>query len=376
MPVSAIIHVFAQQVRRLCRWLAVAPERTGSEMAITARPKILVVLKPSLYQVLCSSAADQALRQMGDMGFRGLETDLASEELARLLPGVDLLVGGWGTPRFSPTVLDAADRLRLYVHTAGSVKGILPPAVFERGITVTHGAGAIATAVADMAVCLIWMLLRQPHRLDRAIRSGKSWAECRSTSTGLTSTGLGRELSGQRVGVLGAGHTGRCFVKLVQALGCEAWVYDPYLSDDRAAELRVHKVGLDHLLSGCPIVSCHLPSTDETHHLIGARELSLLQDGAILTNTARSWVMDQNALLAELRSGRIQAALDVFDEEPLSPESPFLGLDNVVLTPHVAGGTVEARYRQGQYMLEEIQRFLAGEALKYGVTKDMLAVMA
>ena len=342
----------------------------------TSRVKILVVLKPNLYEILFSPESDQSLRKLGDVAFRGTETDLTSEELGALLPGVDWLVGGWGTPRFTPTVLGAADRLRLYVHTAGSIKGTLPPAVFERGIQVTHGAGAIATAVADMAVCLIWMLLRQPHRLDRAIKAGKSWAECRSPVTGLTSTGLGRELSGQRIGVLGAGHTGQCFVKLVRALGCDVWVYDPYLSDERAAELGVRKAALDDLLIGCPIVSSHLPSTDETHHMIGARELKLLQDGAILTNTARSWVMDQDALLAELQSGRIQAALDVFDQEPLPLDSPFRALDNVVLTPHVAGGTVEARYRQGEYMVEEMRRFLAGEALKYGVTKDMLAIMA
>ena len=347
-----------------------------SDMATASAPKILVVLKPSLYEVLFSPESDQALRQLGDVAFRGLETDLTSDDLRALLPGVDCLVGGWGTPRFTPTVLAAADRLRLYVHTAGSVKGILPPAVFERGIQVTHGAGAIATAVADMAVCLIWMLLRQPHRLDRAIKVGQSWAECRSTATGLTPTGLGRELSGQRIGVLGAGHTGRCFVKLARALGCDVWVYDPYLSDERAAELGVRKAGLDDLLSGCPIVSCHLPSTDETHHIVGARELGLLQDGAILTNTARSWVMNQDALLAELQSGRIQAALDVFDQEPLPLESPFHALDNVVLTPHVAGGTIEARYRQGEYMVEDMGRFLAGEALKYEVTKDMLDIMA
>ena len=110
--------------------------------------------------------------------------------------------------------------------------------------------------------------------------------------------------------------------------------------------------------------------------MIGTRELRLLQDGAILTNTARSWVMDQDALLVELKSGRVQAGLDVFDQEPLPQESPFRALDNVVLTPHVAGGTVEARYRQGEYMIEEMRRFLACEALKYRVTEDMLATMA
>ena len=101
-----------------------------------------------------------------------------------------------------------------------------------------------------------------------------------------------------------------------------------------------------------------------------------MQDGAIFANTARSWAIDMDALLAELQSGRIQAALDVFDQEPLPEDSPFLELDNAILTPHVAGGTIEARQRQGQYMVEEMQRFLAGEPLRYQVTKSMLATMA
>jgi phosphoglycerate dehydrogenase-like enzyme len=273
-------------------------------------------------------------------------------------------------------VLDAADRLKLYMHSAGSIKSLVPPAVFERGIVVTHGAGAIATGVADLSVCLIWMMLRQPHKMDAALKAGTAWDKAKETGFGQPAPGLGYELSGKRIGVLGAGHTGRTFIKLVRGLGCEVWVYDPYLSEERAAELGVIRSELDDLLSQCPIVSCQLPTTEETHHMIGARELGLLQDGAILTNTARSWVMDQDALLAELQSGRIQAALDVFDQEPLPADSPFLKLDNVILTPHVAGGTIEARHRQGQYMVEELRRFLAGEPLRFQVTKDMLPTMA
>jgi phosphoglycerate dehydrogenase-like enzyme len=345
-------------------------------MAKTTQTKILVVLTPTLYKVLFTAESDRALREIGEVTFRDMETRLTSEELATLIPGYDCLLGGWGTPRFTDQVLAAADRLQLYMHSAGSIKGALPPAVFDQGIVVTHGAGAIATGVADMCVCLIWMMLRQPHKMDSALKAGKPWNESKEAAIGLAPGALGREMFGQRIGVLGAGHTGRRFIKLVRAMDCEVWVYDPYLSQERAAELGVRKAEMDELLSGCPIVSCHLPTTDETHHMIGARELALLQDGAILTNTARSWVMDQDALLAELQRGRIQAGLDIFDQEPLPEDSPFRALDNVILTPHVAGGTVEARYRQGQFMIDEMRRFLANEPLQFRVTKAMLATMA
>ncbi|MEZ4656266.1 MAG: NAD(P)-dependent oxidoreductase [Caldilineaceae bacterium] len=141
------------------------------------------------------------------------------------------------------------------------------------------------------------------------------------------------------MGVVGAGYTGRETIWRLKALGAEVWVHDPYLADARATELGVHKAELDDLFRDCPIVTMQAPPTDETHRMIGARQLALLRDGAIFINTARSHTVDQGALLAELRTGRFLAALDVFDQEPLPEDSPFRQLDNVILTPHVAGAT-------------------------------------
>jgi phosphoglycerate dehydrogenase-like enzyme len=341
---------------------------------MTTKPRILSIVRPNDDDLLFTPEAKQALHELGEVTYRGQQR-MSSEELAAMIPGYDWLLGGWGTPRFTDQVLAAADKLKLYAHSAGSVKGILPPAVFEQGITVTHGARAIAHGVADMCVCLIWAMLRQVHKMDAALKGGASWGEAKDAGIGVTA-GIGREFIGQRIGVLGAGHTGRTFIRLVRRLDCEVWVYDPYLSEEAAAELGARKAELDEVLSQCPIVSCQLPTTDETFRMIGARELALLQDGAIFCNTARSRVIDMDALLAELQSGRFQAALDVFDQEPLPEESPFRKLDNAILTPHVAGATIEARQRQGQYMVDEMRRFLAGQPLLYQVTGEMLATMA
>ncbi len=338
-------------------------------MTLESSPRILVLLRPSLYDLLFPSEADRVLRGLGRVVFHDEERDLSSSELARRLPGFDVVITGWGTPLFTDEVLAAADRLRLIAHSAGSVKRMLPPAVFERGIAVTHAASAIAPAVAEMSLLLVLLLLRRVHQLDRMLKAGGEWAEAKAL-------GMGREIAGLRVGVIGAGYTGRNLIRMLRALDAEVWVYDPYLSEEQAAELGVCKVALDELLQGCPVVSLQAPSTQETHHMIGARELSLLQDGAILINTARSWLVDQEALLAELRTGRIQAALDVFDQEPLPPDHPFRTLDNVFLTPHVAGATIQARHRQGWTVVEEVRRFLRGEPLRYPVTREKLDIMA
>jgi len=333
-----------------------------------ARPLILVLPQPSLYHQLFAPHADQALRQLGEVVFHDQELDLTSDELASRIPGFDAVVTGWGSPPFSDQVLAAADRLRLIAHSAGSVKHMLPRAVFERGITVTHAASAIAPAVADLSLALTMLLLRRVNLHDRALHAG-DWASAAALP-------MGGELCGTRVGVVGAGYTGRCFIKLLRALEAEVWVCDPYLSEDRARALGVHAVPLHQLLAECAVVSVQAPSTQQTHHMIGAHELALLRDGACFINTARSWVVDYDALLAELETGRIYAALDVFDHEPLPSDNPFRHLDNVILTPHIAGASAQARLRQGRYMVEELQRFFSGQPLLYQVTTDMLETMA
>ncbi len=176
--------------------------------------------------------------------------------------------------------------------------------------------------------------------------------------------------------MIGAGYTGRRFINLLKALEAEVWVYDPYLTEPVASEMGVRKVSLPDLMRDCPVVSIQAPSTKETYHMIGRQQLALLQDGAILVNTARSALVDESALLVELQSGRIHAALDVFDKEPLPPDSPFRKLPNVLLTPHIAGITPQASLRQGQTIAEEVRRFFAGEPLKYAVTAPMIETMA
>lgn len=347
---------------------------------MTDGPSILVPLRRPLREDIFPPPLDDALEQLGHVVWNDGQEGLTAAELQRAIAGVDCCITGWGTPSFDEDVLGAADRLRLIAHSAGTVKGLVSATVFERGILVTHAAAGIAEAVADASVLSIWLLLRQLHAFDQRLRAGDSWQEAESSGYGLCPSAqgasLGREMGGRRVGVLGAGHTGRATIRILRALACDVWVYDPYLETRRAEILGVTKVGLDRLLSECEIVTVQLPSTSETYRMLGERELALLPDGAILVNTARSWVLDPDALLAELQSGRIQAALDVFEEEPLPLDSPLRQLSNVLLTPHVAGATVEARRLQGEIIVNEVRRFLGGETLRYRITVDMLTTMA
>ncbi|MYD11764.1 MAG: hydroxyacid dehydrogenase [Chloroflexi bacterium] len=335
---------------------------------MTDRPDILIAMRPALFDQLFAEAQQRRLRALGEITLQPYTDNLDEAQLTRLIGGRDIVITCWGTPRFSDAVLAAADRLRLIAHSAGTIKRLLPPPVFAAGRRVTHAAEAMAIPVAETTLLLILLCLRRFHKIDRAFKD-EGWAAARAL-------GPGSELEGARVGIIGAGHTGRKVIQKLGALGAVLWLYDPYVSEVQAATLGARKVDLETLLRECPLVSLHAPSTAETYRMLGAEQISWLQDGAIFINTARTHLIDEAALLAELQSGRISAALDVFENEPLPDESPYRQLDNVIITPHMAAVTEQAYRRQGQIITDEIDSFLSAGKLRYEVTRDMLDTMA
>ncbi len=329
--------------------------------------RILVIPEPTLYQRVFTPEADAALRVLGDINF--LDQRITSAELAALIGGYEIVITSWGTPRFNDEVLAAASDLKLIAHAAGSIKSLLPPPVFERNILVTHAAAAMAQSVAEMSLTFILMLLRRVMEFDQVMKAGVEWEATKAVGWGL-------DIAGTRVGVVGAGYVGRRMIALLKAVRAEVVVYDPYLSDERANELGVEKADLQHLLRTCMALTFHAPKTDETYHMIGAEELKLVPDGAAFVNTSRGNVIDEEALIDELQTGRFWAALDVFEREPLPVDHPLRKLPNVVLMPHMASKTTQADARIGELIVDEVRRYLNGQPLRYPVTGDMLETMA
>ena len=328
---------------------------------------ILVAVPEPLRGQILTSYALSRLQAMSKVTLNDDGHNWTSEELASRLTGVDVLITGWGIARLDAATLAQADRLRLVAHAAGSVRGFVTEAVFDRGIAVTHAAGRIAHSVAEFTLLVTMMGLRRPQDLGQRMKNGELWP---------ASERLTYEIQGKRVGLLGMGYVGRRTASIFRAVGAEVWAYDPYLSAEQAEVLGVRKAELDEVLSQCAVISVHLPATDETHHLIGARELALLQDGAVFVNSARAYTVDQEALINELATGRFWAALDVFDPEPLPIDSPLRHMDNVLLTPHIAGATVDSLQGMMNTVVDEVERFLRGESLQYSVSRETLARMA
>jgi phosphoglycerate dehydrogenase-like enzyme len=333
-----------------------------------ARPRLLLLMPEPRRSEVFSAEALARLRALGDLTAPEGDTTALTASLPELLGESEVAVTGWGAPPLLPDLLASASRLRLIAHSAGSIRSIVPIGAFERGIVVCHAADVIAEAVCEATLLLILTGLRRFHEMDRALKAGGSWGEAGSNH-------FGHQLSGRTVGLIGCGHVARRVIALLKPFLVRILVYDPFLTDQRAAELGVVRASLEEVL-GAEVVSNHAPVTPETRHMLGARELALIRDDAVFVNTARAWAIDQVALLAELRTGRFWAALDVFDREPLPEDSPLRGLDNVFLTPHRAGQTRETYLKQGAAMVDEVERYLSGQPLLYRVQPEQYQIMA
>ncbi len=255
-----------------------------------------------------------------------------------------------GSPPITARVLDAAPTLRIIAKNGAGIDSVDLAEAARRGVVVAVAAGANADAVAEHALALMLALTRDLPALDRGVRLGR-WAG---------SGHQGRDFSGSVVGIVGFGAIGRSTAQLAAALGARVLV----LRRAGSAEPFATETGLDALLARAGILSLHCPLTERSRGLIGRRELALMRPGALLVNTARGALVDEAALVDALRSGHLGGAgLDTFATEPLPADHPLAALDNVILTPHVAGVTRDAALRVTTMTATHILDCLAGRAL-------------
>ena len=282
------------------------------------------------------------------------------------LTAATIVITSWGARPFDTAMLATLPRLQLIAHTGASIRPFATDALYGRGVLVTQAGAGMARSVAEVSLTFTLALLHRVPQMHDALRRGAGWWDPALVQ---------HEILGARIAVIGASRTGRAYLELVRALGADPVLVDPTVSEEEAAALGAPLRSLEDALSMASIVAVHAPTLPETHHLIGARELALMSDGAGLVNTARSWLVDEQALLAELAIGRLSAAIDVFDEEPLPADSPFRTAPGALLTPHRAAGTQEGRRRQGRIVTAEISAFVAGSPLQHAISREQLAVM-
>jgi len=332
---------------------------------MSALPVVVAVVPEALFAEFFSRddaarLADAAARLGGSFVRVDALADVAPDE-------VRVVITSWGIGPFDASVLARLPKLALVAHTGASVKAFATEELFDRGVLVTQAGAGMARSVAEVSLTFTLALLHRVPEMHNALRDG-GWYDA--------GVGAQHEILDAPIAIIGASRTGRAYLELIRALGARALLVDPTLDEAAASALGAELVTLDDALTRARIVAVHAPTLPETHHLIGRRELALMPDGAGLVNTARSWLVDENALIDEVRAGRLSAAIDVFDEEPFGAEHPLRSLPGALLTPHRAAGTTEGRLRQGRIVADEIDDFAAGRPLAHAIDRAHLASMA
>ena len=298
---------------------------------------------------------------------REVPEQLTDEWLLPRLADADGMITGWGSLPLTAERLAAAPRLRYVLHSAGTVKSLVSEALWLRGIRVTSAANVNGRPVAQFVLGLLFACLKDLCGYQVAYkREGRAaWKR-------------GPHLAGYygtTVGVIGAGNVGRALLRFLQPHDFRVLVHDPQLDERAAQSLGAQRADLETLLRESRAVVLVAPNIPENRHMIGAPQLALLQDGAYFVNPGRGALVDHDALIAELETGRITACLDVTDPEPPPEGSPLYTLPNCILTPHVAGSLNDECLRLGDQVLEEVTRLLEGRPFENEVTEEALRRM-
>jgi D-3-phosphoglycerate dehydrogenase len=266
-------------------------------------------------------------------------------------------------------VFDAAPGLRLVGVCRNAFNQVDVDAATERGILVVHTPARNAVAVAELTIGLMLALARHLSPAHRLVTEGR-WRDPVEAYL----TFQGRELAGSVVGIIGLGHIGREVANRLRALGARVLAYDPYVPPRRLGAMGVMPVGLAKLMSRSDFVSIHAALTEESEGLVNEAMLRRMKPGAYFVNAGAAAVVDSAALVRCLEERRIAgAALDVFEGQPLPASSPYLKLDNVILTPHIGGATGETVARHSRMMTEDIERFLRGLPPRRLVNPEVLS---
>ena len=339
-------------------YVVVSPAVPNEPSAVTTRPRALVTSPlrgpgfeklQSLLDVVYDPWIDQRPLRIYN-----------AEQLAARVAEVDATVLIVETDSVKGPVLDFP--LVAIGSTRGDPNNVDIAAATAKGIPVINAPGRNADAVAEMAVALLFALNRHVVFADADVRSGQIYRD------GLIPYQRFRswELAGRTAGLVGLGAVGRALKWRLEGLGLRVISYDPYNPE------ATHS--LDDLLAEADVISMHAPVTPGTTAMIGPAQFAAMKDGAVYINTARAQLHDHQALIAALQSGRLAgAALDHFEGENLAIDDPLVGMDNVVLAPHIGGATWDTEARQSTMIADDVERILAGDRPVHAVNPEVLS---
>lgn len=296
----------------------------------------------------------EALDELRAHGFEVVtyesDTKISIEETKELVKDAFAIING--PEAINAEVLEAAPELKIITKYGVGTDNIDLETCKKRGIVVTKSVNNIP--VAEHAVMLMLSVLKDIRRFDAIARAG-GWDRANV-----------RELTGKTVGILGFGKIGCRVAEMISGFDTKVLAYDPYPNYEEAKRLNVEFKSFEEILKTADIISLHLPGTPENYHLIGRKEFEMMKDGAVIVNTARGTLIDQDALYEALASDKLWGAgIDVFEKEPCCADNPLFALaKNLIVSPHVASGTLETHLSMGLICAKSIIDFEAGRPVE------------
>ena len=328
------------------------------------KPIVVIAIGKSHYPRMFSQQALDNLAAFATIVHHESDEPTAKEELMPLLVDADAVITSWGVAQLDKDVMDAAPKLKAMAHMGSSVKRFVSDAFWERGMHLTSAGITLARDVAETTLGLMIVGQKRIFPLGQHVREG-GWRDAP-----VWDKWFSRELFRKQVGIIGASNVGRYVIDLLKPFDAHVLLYDPFVSAEEAEKLGVEKVELAELLKRSDVVSLHAPANDKTYQMLDKAGLQSMKDDALIVNTGRGTLIDEKALIEELQKGRFFAFLDVTDPEPPTADSPLRTLDNVIVTPHIAG-CIENCNRMGELAVEELRRFFAGEEAVYKITPEL-----
>ena len=329
----------------------------------------VLVTKPmgnEVFNTFFSERARAEIEKIGEVIYNPYDREFTDDELKEALKDVDAVFTGWGTPKYDSNILEKADKLKIIAHTGGSAAALVSDELPKRNITLLTGNRLYAESVAEGA--LGYILLSQRKMLGDIKRTKEiGWPDVYIHNKGL---------KGKVIGLVGFGMIAENLARILNAFDVKIKIYSGHLAPEVAAKYNATICSLDEIFETCDIVSVHSALTDKNYHFIGKEQLSKMKDDALLINTARGAVINEAELIEELKTGRIRAILDVYENEPLPMDSGLRGLDNVILMPHRGGPTTDVREWVTIELAQDVKKFFEGETnLKHQISLEYASRM-
>ena len=329
--------------------------------------KICVLVNEEFRNRVFSEKYYDRLRKSGEVKIYD-HTDFSDRQYyLDFVKGSTIIVTSWDSPKIDSDVINVCPNLKAVIHGAGSIKPIISDEFVAKRIRITNSAVAIGEGVAESALGFAISACKGFYSLNRDTHNGL-WQENIKTVV--------KDFYDITFGVISAGYVGRHMIKLLQNFHVDVLVYDPYLSEEAAKEMGARKVELNELLSTSDVVSVHAPAIPATENMLNKDNLKLIKDGAVLINTARGSIINEHDLIEECKKNRFTACIDVTNPEPPLKENELRTLDNVILTPHIAGTVSNGLKRIALHVCEEIERLTRNEKMRTEVNLDNLSKIA